>query len=124
MPIASASVRFFELTTEFGPKGQLIPLGSAITDRNGAAQLTAQPTVTGVSRFVATYIAAPKAAPASASVDVFVTTARSKYRPAPTRPFAGIGNALVGVLLATAALVLLTLAVQVERVRRACRASG
>jgi molybdopterin-containing oxidoreductase family membrane subunit len=122
VPTAHARVQFFEFTTEFNPKGQLIALGSAITDANGAARLTDQPTVTGTKRFVVSYAANPKAEPVSAHVDVVVTTAHPQYQPAPAKPFADIGKTLVGVLLATVALVLLTLAVQVERVRRACRA--
>ncbi len=122
VPIAHATVRFFELTKEFGPSGQLVPLGSAVTGQSGVARLTDQPAVTGTQRFVATYPGGPKAGRASASVGVVVTTAHSPYRPAPPKPFASIGKTLVGVLLATLALILITLAVQVERVRRACRA--
>jgi Ni/Fe-hydrogenase subunit HybB-like protein len=122
VPVAHATVRFFELTKEFGPSGQLVPLGSVATNQSGVARLTDQPAVTGTQRFVATYPGGPQAGRASASVGVMVTTAHSPYRPAPPKPFAGIGKALVGVLLGALALILLTLAVQVERVRRACRA--
>ncbi|MGE5288587.1 MAG: NrfD/PsrC family molybdoenzyme membrane anchor subunit [Micromonosporaceae bacterium] len=124
MPIAGAAVGFSELTKEFGPAGHLVPLGSAVTDRNGVARLTDQPAVTGLQRYVAAYSGGPKAGPASASAGVLVTTARSPYRPPPAKPFAGLGKTLVGVLLAGLALILLTLAVQVERVRRVCRAGG
>ena len=120
-PVAHAAVRFFGLTKEFGPSGQLVPLGSAVTNQSGMAQLTDQPAVTGTQRFVATYPGGPKAGRASASAAVAVTTAHSPYRPAPPKPFAGIGKALVGVLLAALALILITLAIQIERVRRACR---
>ena len=123
-PVAHAAVRFFGLTKEFGPSGQLVPLGSAVTNQSGMAQLTDQPAVTGTQRFVATYPGGPKAGRASASAAVAVTTAHSPYRPAPPKPFAGIGKALVGVLLAALALILITLAIQVERVRRACRTGG
>ncbi len=121
-PLAGATVSFFELTTEFGPSGQLVPLGGAVTSGTGVARLTDQPAVTGPQRFVATYPGGPAAGQASASVGVSVTSAHSPYRPAPAKPFAGIGKALVGVLLTAVVLILITLAVQVERVRRVCRA--
>ena len=124
MPVADAGVSFSELTKEFGPAGQLVPLGSAVTDRNGVARLIDQPAVTGLQRYVAAYAGGPKAGPASASAGVVVTTARSPYQPPPPKPFAGIGKALVGVLLAALALILLTLAIQFERVRRVCRAGA
>ena len=50
--------------------------------------------------------------------------AHSPFQASPPKPFAGIGKALVGVLLTAMALILLTLIAQVERVRRACRAGG
>jgi hypothetical protein len=121
-PIARATVRFFQLTKEFGPSGQLVPLGSAVTTPGGVARLTNQPAVTGTQRFVATYPGGPKAGRASASVSVVVTTAHSPFQPNPPKPFASLGKTLVGVLLGALALILLTLAVQFERVRRACRA--
>ncbi len=122
MPVAGAAISFSELTKEFGPAGQLVPLGSAITDRNGVARFTDQPAVTGMQRYVAAYAGGPKAGPASASAGVMVTSAHSPYQPPPAKPFAGIGKVLVGVLLAALALILITLAVQFERVRRVCRA--
>jgi len=51
-----------------------------------------------------------------------VTSAHSPYSPAPGKPFAAIGRALDGVLVTAVLLILITLAVQVERVRRVCRA--
>jgi hypothetical protein len=124
MPVGGMTVRFFELTKEFGPAGQLVPLGSAATDRSGVARLTDHPAVTGLQRFVVTYPGGPQAGRASASAGVMVTTAHSPYRPLPARPLASAGKGLVGVLLVTLALILLTLAIQVERVRRVCRAGG
>jgi molybdopterin-containing oxidoreductase family membrane subunit len=121
-PIAHVTVSFFELTTEFGPSGQLVPLGSAITSKAGLARLTYQPAVTGAHRFVASYPGGPAAGQASASVGVLVTSAHSPYSPAPGKPFAAIGRALDGVLVTAVLLILITLAVQVERVRRVCRA--
>ena len=121
-PVAEATVRFFELTTEFGPDGQLVPLGSAVTSKTGVARLTYQPAVTGTQRFVASYPGGPAAGQASASVGVLVTSAHSPYSPAPGKPFAAIGKALDGVLLTVVVLILITLVVQVERVRRVCRA--
>jgi hypothetical protein len=75
-----------------------------------------------MQRFVAAYSGGPQAAAASAGVNVMVTTAHSPFQASPPKPFAGIGRALVGVLLTAVMLILLTLIVQVERVRRACRA--
>ena len=123
-PSPTLAVSFFQLTTEFGPKVQLVPLRSARTDRSGVARLTDQPAVTGMQRFGATYPGGPNAGQAAASAGVLVTTAHSPYQPPPAKPFASFGKALVGVLLAILALILLTLAIQVERVRRVCRAGG
>ena len=120
--VAHATVRFFELTKEFGPSGQFVPLGSAVTDQGGVARLTDQPAVTGTQRYVVTYPGGPKAGQASASAGVVVTTAHSPFQPNPPKPFASIGKTLVGVLLAALALILVTLVTQLERVRRACRA--
>lgn len=122
IPIAHATVRFFELTKEFGPSGQLVPLGSVLTGKDGVARLTDQPAVTGPQRFVATYPGGSQAGRASASVSVVVTTAHPPFQPNPPKPFASIGKALVGVLLGAVALILITLVAQFERVRRACRA--
>jgi Ni/Fe-hydrogenase subunit HybB-like protein len=121
-PVAGATVSFSQLTKEFGPKGELVPLGTAVTSKAGIAQLTDHPAVTGTQRFVAAYSGGPSAAAASAGINVTVTTARSPFQPSPPKPFAGIGKVLVGVLLTAVTLILLTLIIQVERVRRACRA--
>jgi len=86
------------------------------------ARLTYQPAVTGTQQFAASYPGGPAAGQASASVGVLVTSAHSPYSPSPGKPFAAIGRALDGVLVAAVLLILITLAVQVERVRRVCRA--
>ena len=122
IPVAHATVRFFELTKEFSPTGQLVPVGSAVTNQGGVARLTDRPAVTGMQRYVAAYPGGPKAGQASASVGVVVTTAHSPFQPNPPKPFASIGKTLVGVLLGALALILITLVTQLERVRRACRA--
>jgi molybdopterin-containing oxidoreductase family membrane subunit len=121
-PVAGATVSFSELTKEFAPKGALVPLGTAVTSKSGVAQLTDRPAVTGTQRFVAAYSGGPSARAASAGINVSVTTAHSPFQASPPKPFAGIGKGLVGVLLTAVMLILLTLIVQVERVRRACRA--
>src|SRR5215475_12062512 len=121
-PIPQATVNFFELTTEFGPSGLLVPLGSAVTGKTGVARLTYQPAVTGTQRFAASYPGGPAAGQAHATVGVLVTSAHSPYSPAPGKPFAAVGRVLDGVLLTAVLLILITLAVQVERVRRVCRA--
>ena len=121
-PLAGVTVTFSQLTKEFGPKGELVPLGTAITGKSGAAQLTDRPAVTGTQRFVAAYSGSPRAGAASAGINVKVTTAYAPFQVSPPKPFAGIGRALVGVLLSAVMLILLTLIIQVERVRRVCRA--
>ncbi|HCU92450.1 MAG TPA: hypothetical protein DHU96_06775, partial [Actinobacteria bacterium] len=123
-PLAKATVQFLQFTTEFGPQGQLVPLGSATTNTGGAARLTYHPTVTGAQRFAARYTGGPTAGPATANTTITVTTAHSAYQPAPQKPLASVGKATVAVLLTIVALVWVTLALQVTRVRRACRASG
>lgn len=115
---------FSQLTKEFGPKGQLVPLGSAVTSARGAAQLTDRPAVTGTQRFVAAYTGTPRAGAASAGVNVTVTSAHAPFQVSPPKPFAGLGKVLVGVLLTAVTLIVLTLLVQLERVRRVCRAGG
>ncbi|MGE5292608.1 MAG: NrfD/PsrC family molybdoenzyme membrane anchor subunit [Micromonosporaceae bacterium] len=123
-PLAGAKVAFSQLTTEFGPKGELVPLGSAATSPDGVAQLTSHPAVTGTQRFVATYTGGPQAAAASANVSVRVTGAHPAFQVSPPKPFAGIGKVLVTVLLAAVTLIVVTLLLQVERVRRVCRTGG
>lgn len=71
---------------------------------------------------MATYPGSRLAGSASARADVHVTSATAAYTPAPPKPLANVGKVLVGVLLATVLAVWLTLLVQAERVRRACRA--
>jgi Ni/Fe-hydrogenase subunit HybB-like protein len=122
-PLAKATVQFLQFTTEFGPSGRLVPLGSAATDKHGTARLTYQPTVTGTQKFVAKYTGGAAAGPATANTTIAVTSAHSVYQPS-HKPLAGVGKATVAVLLAIVALVWLTLAVQVTRVRRACRSGG
>lgn len=120
-PAQNTTVEFFEYTTEFGPKGQLVPLGQATTGASGTARLTYQPPLTGVQRFVAEYAGARKGSRLSATTDVTVTTAHAVYQPAAPKPFATLGKGLVGVLLTGVTLILLTLLTQIARVRRACK---
>lgn len=120
-PLANASVKFYQLTTEFGPKGQLVPVGSATTGKTGTAQLAYQPAATGQQKYVASYSGGLIAGPTTARATVTITSARSVYQPAPPKPFATVGKATVGVLLTTVVLIWLTLMIQVIRVRRACR---
>src|SRR5262249_60568056 len=108
-PIAGATVSFSQLTKEFGPEGELVPLGTAITGKSGAAQLTDRPAVTGTQRFVAAYSGGPPARAASAGTNLKVTTAYPPFPTSPPKPFAAIGKALVGVLLSAVILILLTL---------------
>ena len=121
-PLSGVTVSFYQRTTEFGPKGQLVPLGSAVTSTRGVARLAGHPAATGRQQFVASYPGGTQAASASARVSVVVTTARTTIQTSPPKPFAGLGKVLAGVLLTAVALILITLAIQVERVRRACRA--
>src|SRR5262249_60954760 len=116
------TVSFAQPTKELGPRGELVPLGTAITGKTGAAQLTDRPAVTGTQRFVAAYSGGPRAGPASARTNVKVTTAYPPFQASPPKPFAGIGKALVGVLLSAVMLILATLLHPVERLPPACRA--
>jgi Ni/Fe-hydrogenase subunit HybB-like protein len=120
-PLPKARVQFFQLTTEFGPHGQLVPLGTATTSKTGTATLAYQPTVTGAQKYVAKYPATSTAGAATANTTVNVTSARSPYRPAPPKPLAGLGKITVGVLLTIVVLIWLTLTIQIIRIRRACR---
>ena len=119
-PLAKADVTFLLSTTQFGTPARLVPLGSGTTNTTGSARLKYRPTVTGPQEFVATYSAAG-AKPVTSSTTINVTVARSAYHPAPPKPLAGVGKALVGVLFAIVAAIWLTLAAQVVRVRRVCR---
>lgn len=121
-PLAKTRVRFFQLTTEFGPQGQLVPIGTATTSKTGTAELAYRPTVTGPQKFAAKYSGSSTAGAAAARTTVSVTSAQSAYRPAPPKPLAGLGKITVGVLLMIVVLIWLTLAVQIIRVRRACLA--
>lgn len=123
-PLAKATVQFLRFTTEFGPQGQLVPLGTAATGRNGTAQLACHPTTTGAQKYVAKYTGGPTAGPATAHTTITITSAHSAYRPAPPKPLAGAGKATVAVLLLIVAVIWLTLAAQIVRVRRACRTGG
>jgi Ni/Fe-hydrogenase subunit HybB-like protein len=123
-PMVKSPVQFFLVTTEFGPQGELVPLGTAKTSKTGTAELAYRPTVTGPRKFVAKYGGSSTAGAASAKTTVTITTAHSAYRPAPQKPLAGLGKITVGVLLTTVVLIWLTLAIQIIRVRRACQASG
>src|SRR5262249_52364303 len=111
-------------TKESGPRGELVPLGTAITGKSGAARLTDRPAVTGTQRFVAAYSGGPPAGAASAGTNVKVTRAYPPFQTSPPKPFADIGKALVGVLLSAAILILPTLIIPFERVGRACGAAG
>src|SRR6266568_1730796 len=122
-PLAKTRVRFFQLTTEFGPHGQLVPIGTATTSKTGTAELAYRPTVTGPQKFAAKYAGSSAAGAATARTTVSVTSAQPAYRPAPPKPLAGLGKITVGVLLMIVVLLWLTLAVQIIRVRRACRVS-
>src|SRR5262249_4324221 len=118
-PIAGATVSFSQLTKEFGPKGELVPLGTAVTGKSGAAQLTDRPAVTGTQRFVAAYSGGPPAGAASAGTNVKGTPAYPPFQTSPPKPLADIGKALVGVLLSAGILNLLTPILPVEPVPRA-----
>lgn len=120
-PLAKARMQFLQVTTEFG-SGHLLPLGSATTNALGTAQLSYQPTVTGTQQFTAKYAGGDTAGPATATTSITVTTAHSPYQPAPRKPLAVVGQATVAALLTIVVLVWLTLALQIVRVRRACRA--
>jgi Ni/Fe-hydrogenase subunit HybB-like protein len=121
LPRADAPVEFGYLTKQFGPKGQLVPVGSVPTDKTGVAKLTYKPTVTGEQKFVASYKTTPDAEPVTANTSINVTQAQSAYTPAPEKALAGVGRVMALALFGIVALIWLTLFTQVWRVRRACR---
>ncbi|HEX5994546.1 MAG TPA: hypothetical protein VFY84_05330, partial [Jiangellales bacterium] len=129
-PIPNANVAFLIATTEFGTPARFVQIGSDNTDATGVAKLILgggadhqyRPTATGPQEFFASYAAAADAEPIMASTIVDVTVAVSPYRPAAPKPLASVGKGMVGVLLAIVVAVWLTLAAQVWRVRRVCRA--
>ena len=130
-PLPNAQVAFLFSTTEFGAQARRVPLGSATTDKSGAAELTLggdadhlyKPTVKGPQVFLASYTAAG-AQPITSSTTVNVTAATSAYNPAPAKPLASVGNVLVICLFAIVAAIWLTLGTQIWRVRRVCRGVG
>jgi hypothetical protein len=127
-PLPNAQVAFLFSTTEFGAQPRLVPLGSATTDKSGAAELTLggdadhlyKPTTKGPQVFLASYTATG-AQPITSSTTVNVTTATSAYHPAPAKPLASVGKILVLCLFAIVAAIWLTLVTQIWRVRRVCQ---
>jgi hypothetical protein len=127
-PLPDTKVAFGFSTTQFGPPARLVPLGSVNTDKAGIARLTLggdvdhlyKPTTNGPQEFVATY-AAVGTEPVTTSTIVNVTVGQSAYQPGPPKPLAGVGNVLVVVLFTIVALIWMTLATQVWRIRRVCR---
>jgi Ni/Fe-hydrogenase subunit HybB-like protein len=122
-PVEKATVRFFEVTTEFGPAGQLVPITSATTDAAGSASVFYRPATAGARDLVAQYVDSA-GAKVTGKAAVIVKTGYSTYRSAPPKPFAGIGKGLVGTALVAVVLILATLLIQVARVARVCRRGG
>lgn len=117
-PIADASVAFFVVTTEFGPAGELVPLGSASTGSGGAAELAFTPTWTGREQFVARYAGSAQVGAAQASTLADVGTAHAAQQAPTPEPLDGAGQAtVIGIGIAVVAVWLL-LAAQVLRVWR------
>ena len=123
-PLADAAVSFFQLSTEFGPQGHLVPLGSASTGTNGTAQFSYRPTANGSQQFTAKYAGTPNAGPSTATTTITITAAHSAYQPAPRKPLAGLGKVTANTLLAIVAAIWLILIAQIARVRRVCRGGG
>ncbi len=124
VPMAGATVAFYERTTEFGPSGQLILAGRSTTDPTGTATFTDRPAQAGSQQFAAGYAGGPAAAKATAIITVAVAVGHPTYVPTPPKPFAGAGRVLVVVLMVAVLLILATLLIQLERVRRVCRAGA
>ncbi len=119
-PGGNMSVSFYVVTTEFGPQGQDVPIGTVVTDASGAAHLSYRPTLSGADTFVARVNPAGSKV-VTAKTTVHVTQAVSAYTPAPTKPFSTVGKNVVLALLLIVAAIWIALAAQVGRVRRACR---
>ncbi|MEO6142700.1 MAG: NrfD/PsrC family molybdoenzyme membrane anchor subunit [Dermatophilaceae bacterium] len=126
-PLPDAKVQFLFTTTQFGA-AQPVSLGSVNTDKAGIGRLTLggdadhlyKPTSNGPQEFIASYTAAG-VQPITSSTTVNVTIAQSAYHPAPAKPLAGVGHAMVPVLFSIVAAIWLTLAAQIWRLRRVCR---
>ena len=116
---AGRSVTFYVVTRQFGDE-RTVPIGSADLERDGTASVTYRPTWNGDQRFVAHLDGDPATAPSgSASYQVTASTEGPYYPLAnQPRPFGPLGRVFVDVLLATVALVWLTLVLTVVRVAR------
>ncbi len=120
-PVKGALVNFSESTTMFAPGDNQVPLGAVETDATGAAQVTYVAAVAGPRTITATYFPSALGDPVVATTSLDVTDAASPYRPPAPRALAGAGRVLSAALFGTVVVVLVLLAAQVVRVRRACR---
>jgi Ni/Fe-hydrogenase subunit HybB-like protein len=125
-PVTAGDVTFSLETTVFGPRSLVI--GSVAPDKTGTATLVLddpkgyRPTTNGPQEFTASFVAKPGDPPATSSVNVEVTTARSAYTPAPNKVLGGAGHNLVIGLFLTIGTVWLLLIAQVGRVLRVVKA--
>ena len=123
-PVAHKKVEFLYVTTEFGPDGQQVSLGTKRTDSAGQAHLSYQATLTGDVQFLATYADSSGGKAITAATTVPITVATSAYHPAPQKPLANVGYVTIKVLLVIVALIWVLLIAQLVRVRRVCVGSG
>ncbi|WP_088286000.1 NrfD/PsrC family molybdoenzyme membrane anchor subunit [Kineosporia sp. A_224] len=121
-PVKGALVNFAESTTMFAPGDNMVPLGSVETDAAGTAQVVYVAAVAGPRTVTATYFPTALGDPVVASTTLDVTDATSPYRPPAPHLLAAAGRVLASALFATVLVVLLILAAQVVRVRRASAA--
>ncbi len=119
-PVRHAEVQFYYVTTEFGPDGQSVPLGTVKTGDDGTAALSYQPTTTGDTHILVKYADPSGGKTIKAGTVVPVTTATSAYIPAPPKPLAQVGDVTVVVLLGLVATIWILLIAQLVRVRVAC----
>lgn len=120
-PLANAEVSFYESTTMFKPGTNQVPLGKALTDFDGRAEITYTNAVVGPRTITASYLAEFEVQPTIGTTQINVMEAVSTYVQPREKLLAGAGRGLVVVLFTLVLIVFIILIVQVVRVRRSLR---
>jgi hypothetical protein len=121
-PVTAGDVTFTLATTVFGPRN--VTIGHVTPDKTGTATLVLDdpkgyhPTVNGPQEYTASFAAGPGDPPATSSINVEVTTARTAYTPAPNKVLGRAGHNLIIGLFVVISLVWVLLLAQVGRVLR------
>ncbi|MFZ2227125.1 MAG: NrfD/PsrC family molybdoenzyme membrane anchor subunit [Candidatus Nanopelagicaceae bacterium] len=117
-PVWEAELKFYESTTMFKPGTNLVPIGKAITDYNGVAEVNYVATVNGTRTVTVMYYFDPETPPAIGTAQVSASGAISPYVEPEPELLAGAGRTLVGALFTLVLLSFLIVIAQVVRVRR------